>query len=228
MPPISDPVLAGHVAYAIQIMLYVNIIWSFVNLLPLWPLDGGQLFRLGLLQLTNPRRAERITHFVSLSLLAVALVAGLIMQSIFIVALAAFAAWRNVQALRGQVSSGAVRPVSQLAKKLVAEAEAAYAAGDFQEAARLCHQLRSLDNPATSTMEKTWQILGPATARLGEHDNALRFLKRAKPTPDVVEALVECYFQLDMNEELGALIASKDFQKLPAARRDEIRRVVEP
>jgi len=226
MPPVADPVMAGHVSYTVMILLYINIIWSFVNLLPLWPLDGGQLFRLGLLQFLKPRQAEKITHWVSLSLLAVALVAGILMKEIFLFALAAFGAWRNVQALRGQISSGTVRPVSEMAKKLVAQAEAAYAAEDYREAARLCHQLRSLDNPALSTMEKTWQILGPATARLGEHEDALRYLKRAKPTPAVIEAKVECYFQLDMDAELEALIVSKEFQKLPAPRREEILAVV--
>jgi hypothetical protein len=75
-------------------------------------------------------------------------------------------------------------------------------------------------------MEKTWQILGPATARLGEHADALLALKRAKRTPRVVEALIECYFQLDMKEELDALLESKEFSKLPAERREEILAVV--
>ncbi len=222
LPPIADPVMAGNVAYAVRILLYINIIWSVVNLLPLWPLDGGQLFRLGLLQFLTPRTAEKITHWVSLGILAPALLFGILTKSLFVFALAAFAAWRNVQALRGQISSGAVRPVSQMAKKLVADAEKAYAAGDYREAARLCHQLRSLDNPSPLTMDRTWQILGPATARLGEHQDALLYLKRAKRTPDVVEALIECYFQLDMKEELDELLASKEFSKLPATRREEI------
>ncbi len=226
MPPIADPVLAGRVEYTITILLWINIIWSFVNLLPLWPLDGGQLFRLGLLQFLTPRRAEKITHWVSLGVIAPALLYGIFTKSLFIFILAAFAAWRNVQAMRGEISSGAVRPVSQMAKKLVADAEAAYEAGDYREAARLCHQLRSLDNPSTLTMEKTWQILGPATARLGEHQDALNYLKRAKRTPRVVEALIECYFQLDMMEELDELLASKEFAKLPAERREEILAVV--
>ena len=37
----------------------------------------------------------------------------------------------------GQISSGTIRPVSQLAKGLVSDAEAAYAAGEYREAARL-------------------------------------------------------------------------------------------
>jgi len=228
LPPIADPVLAMRFADTVQMLLWVNILWSFVNLLPLWPLDGGLLFRLGMLQLTGPKTADKVTHGVSLGIIAVAFGAAYMMQSIFIFALAGFAAWRNVQALKGEVSSGAFRPVSQMAKTLLAQAEVAYAAEDYREAARLCHQLRALDNPDQTTMQRAWQILGPSMARFDDPDHALSFLKRAPPNADVVEGLVECYFQLEMHEELDALIASKDFGKVDLARREQILAVVEP
>ncbi len=207
---------------AVSMLLFVNIAWSFVNLLPLWPLDGGQLFRLGLLQLLPPRTAERITHVVSLGLVAVALLFAFLSSEMFVALLAGFAGWQNIRALRGDISSGAYRATSKQADALLARAKQAYTAGDFSETSRLCHQIRSLDNPSQKTTRDMWALLGASTARLGHHEEALRYLERAPLTPDVVEAKIECYFQLDRDQELDAILRSREFGKLPATRRDEI------
>jgi membrane-associated protease RseP (regulator of RpoE activity) len=44
------PLEAG---YAITMLLYVNFFWTLINLLPILPLDGGQIFR----DLAGPKRA---------------------------------------------------------------------------------------------------------------------------------------------------------------------------
>jgi stage IV sporulation protein FB len=36
---------ADFVVYALSIALWINVFWGLVNLLPLWPLDGGQICR---------------------------------------------------------------------------------------------------------------------------------------------------------------------------------------
>ncbi len=208
-------------------LLYINVFWSLVNLLPLWPLDGGQLFRLGLIQVLPPRLAERITHVVSLCLVAGALVIAYLLGEWFIGLLAGLAAWQNIRALRGDISSGAYRPVNKGAIELVKRAREAYAAADYREAARVCHQIRSLDTPPEAVMKETWALLGASTARLGEHEDALRFLGRAPITEDVVEARIECYAQLGREEELSRLLASRDFLRLPEARRKEILEALE-
>lgn len=214
-------------AQFVQLMLYVNIIWSFVNLLPVWPLDGGQLFRLGLLQVVKPGTADKITHYVSFPLLLVAVALAISWSSLFLGLLAAFGIWQNVRALRGEVSSGTVRPgASKEAKALLVEAKKAYAVGDYAEAARYCHRIREHSHVGESTLRETWAILGPATTRLGDHQAAIRFLERAPDTPDVIEAKIECLHQLDRRADLDALLASKAFGKLPAARRAEILGVI--
>jgi stage IV sporulation protein FB len=48
-----------------QTLIYINLVWSFLNLLPIWPLDGGQLTEVILGQV-NPRQAARWTHVISL------------------------------------------------------------------------------------------------------------------------------------------------------------------
>ena len=40
-------------------LVMINIVWSIFNLMPLWPLDGGQLTRLGILGLPLPQRAKK-------------------------------------------------------------------------------------------------------------------------------------------------------------------------
>lgn len=210
----------------VQLLLWVNILWSLVNLLPLWPLDGGQLFRLGLLQVLKPTTADRITHAVSLVLLLVAAGFAIYTESIFLGILVAFGIWRNVQGLRGDVSSGTVRHVNKEAKGLLEQAKQAYAAGEYREAARLCHMIRGASNVPDGVTRDMWAILGPASARVGDHEGALSALERAPMTPAVIEAKIESLFQLDRMEELERLLASSAFRALPAARRDEILAVV--
>lgn len=45
--------LAMELGYAITMLLYVNFFWTLINLLPILPLDGGQIVR----DLAGPRRA---------------------------------------------------------------------------------------------------------------------------------------------------------------------------
>ena len=46
-------------------MLWINIMWGLLNLLPVWPLDGGQITETVLSQV-NPYDGRRWTHIVSL------------------------------------------------------------------------------------------------------------------------------------------------------------------
>lgn len=50
---------------AVSFLLLINLVWSIVNLLPLWPLDGGQLLGV-LLSRASPRNGQRWAHIVAL------------------------------------------------------------------------------------------------------------------------------------------------------------------
>jgi Zn-dependent protease len=52
-------------------LFYINWLWPLLNLLPIWPLDGGQMTQVVLIQ-ANPRNGARWSHIVSM------LVAGLL------------------------------------------------------------------------------------------------------------------------------------------------------
>lgn len=211
--------------YLFSDLMFVNIGWSFLNLLPIWPLDGGLLYRTGLMQVARPLLAERITHITALVLLGGALF--LASGNTWIVILSAYFMWQNFQALRGEVRSGPVRSKNPEAKAMLARLQEAYDAGDFREAARLGQLLRQETTVSAPILKQTWALLGAATARLGQHQEALHYLQRAPLTRDVIEARIECYYALGLDNDLEAILASPEFARwVPDDRQQEILRVV--
>lgn len=75
------------VLHALSISLFVNIVWTVLNLLPILPLDGGQVFRdiLGPQKIQVARTVGAITAAI---LCAIALTAGLFIAAIIAGALA--------------------------------------------------------------------------------------------------------------------------------------------
>lgn len=71
-------------------------------------------------------------------------------------------------------------------------------------------------------------VLGLSSARIGEHRDALNYLRGQPLTPEVVEAHIESLFALGREAELDELLASDAFAALPAARRAEILAIVRP
>lgn len=58
------------VAYALSKLLYINFSWAILNLLPIWPLDGGQITR-ELCVLGSPRQGLVTSLWISLVVSAV-------------------------------------------------------------------------------------------------------------------------------------------------------------
>jgi stage IV sporulation protein FB len=52
---------------AVIFLVQINLIWSILNLVPIWPLDGGQLTRV-ILGMANPAHGPRWAHVISLLL----------------------------------------------------------------------------------------------------------------------------------------------------------------
>ena len=51
--------------YILRDLVFINLIWGLLNLLPIWPLDGGQMTEVVLNQV-NRREGTRWTHALSL------------------------------------------------------------------------------------------------------------------------------------------------------------------
>jgi stage IV sporulation protein FB len=84
---------------AIFYLLYVNIVWSLVNQLPIYPLDGGQISR-QLFTLWNQRTG--VLQSLQLSVGTAVLVAayGFLRQDFYIGLMFGFLAYGNIQAIQ--------------------------------------------------------------------------------------------------------------------------------
>lgn len=222
------PIASMGVRNVLDYFVWINLIWSIFNLLPMWPMDGGQLMRIGASKLFKPARGERITHIVSIAVIAlVALGSYMVQFGPMMLIILAMTAWQNLQALSNNRAAAPVRRESPLARELAQRAEHAYAAGDDDEAVRLSHQLRSESHVPPQLMARAWLILGVATTRKGDYAEALSYLRRAPDVPDVIEARAQCFYQLGLTEELEALVVSKAFARLPSDTRADIMRALE-
>lgn len=199
-------------------MVWLNIFWSLVNLIPMWPLDGGQLFRLGMMRVFNPARAEKVTHTVGIVLALAAIgAASALGFGRFAIVVAGLIGFANYQALRGDRSSGPVRSRNRFARGLAQEARAAFDAGDDATCIRLCHQLRSEPRIPSTVLADVWRMLGIATARQGNHREAVSYLRRAPLDAEVGETWLRCLLnEGDRNEEIAELLESDAWRRLGA------------
>ncbi len=84
-------------------LLWVNIFWGYINLMPVYPLDGGNVARYLLLQ-ADPWNGIRKSLWVSVVAGAIVAAAGLIlMRSVFIALLFGFLAFQSYQSMRGRM-----------------------------------------------------------------------------------------------------------------------------
>lgn len=85
--------------YAMQVAVFTSLGWGVLNLLPMLPLDGGQVMR-ELLPGTPQVRARRAA-IVSLVVIAVVAVAALYLRQTYALVLIVMIGYGNVTALRG-------------------------------------------------------------------------------------------------------------------------------
>lgn len=119
-------------AFAADVWVLVSLLWGVLNLVPILPLDGGQLFR-DLLPLARERRT-RVAHLVSVVLAGAGLVWALQRGDTWIALLSGLFGWMNLQALLAGGSDSAPNdqdaPTPATAQQLVLQAHRLLAAGD--------------------------------------------------------------------------------------------------
>lgn len=93
---LSIPQISGMGAYVLSVLIWINVFWSIMNLLPVHPLDGGQI--LG--SILGPRRM-RATAVIGLAVGGVVALYGLATGQIWIGILFGMLAISNWRRLRG-------------------------------------------------------------------------------------------------------------------------------
>jgi stage IV sporulation protein FB len=100
-PVVSLPASFGILNSFFMILLWVNIFWGLVNLVPVFPLDGGQVIRNILIQ-RDPWNGVRTSLWVSVAAGGImALIGFLALGSIYMAFLFGFLAFQSYQALQG-------------------------------------------------------------------------------------------------------------------------------
>jgi stage IV sporulation protein FB len=185
----AAPTIKEFVTY----LIWVNIVWSLVNLLlPIWPLDGGQLFHLALRRFMKEARAQQLALKVSIFVLVPAGILGVIyLRSFFLGLLTFFLLMNNVNALRSGgrlINRKAKTRANDFQQELFDEARAALQEADYREAYRLCHQLRSTGDMPAKMLEGVWEILAVSAIEMERFDEAKSYFKRAPDTEAVQRA----------------------------------------
>jgi Zn-dependent protease len=93
-----DPFTSKVANLMIYALVYVNVLWGLVNLLPVYPLDGGRVAR-ELLTLGNPRQGIVRSLELSIGVAAVAAVYAVTQQQLFTGVMFAMLAFSSYQAL---------------------------------------------------------------------------------------------------------------------------------
>ena len=206
-------------AITLHVLIYIGVYWSVVNLLPLWPLDGGQLFRIAARRFLPAPRAERLTHIVSIAVAAIgAISAFAVLQDMLVGLMAFYVGFMNVQRMMPAARIGSPRQQqtrNDHGDELLSEATQALAAGDPSEARRLCHQAKALGGVAASQLDATWTILTVASARLGEWQDALDYSLRAPRIAPVFASRIEALAALGRRDEARRELHAPDAPALP-------------
>ncbi|HEU5162316.1 MAG TPA: site-2 protease family protein, partial [Thermoanaerobaculia bacterium] len=92
----QDPMLAA----LIPLMIWANKVWAIFNLVPIYPLDGGQALQNLVRYMTTDRRAVGVSIVSSLIIGALVLATALFTRSFFLAILAAMLLMQNYQRWR--------------------------------------------------------------------------------------------------------------------------------
>ena len=97
--PFGGPILGD----LITSLLWVNIFWGFINLMPVYPLDGGNVARSILLQV-DPIAGVRKSLWVSVITGGlIALIAFFLLHSVYMAILFGFLAFQSYQSLQARI-----------------------------------------------------------------------------------------------------------------------------
>jgi len=206
-------------------LVWINLVWSVLNMLPLWPLDGGQLARLLILRLTTAATGEKITHILGIivAIVAVAL-AWVWLQAPFMMLIAALLGYENLKQLRSKGPSGAIRRRYTHTNSLLEAGWVALENDDYVEAERLGYQVRAEPNLSNTLDQKAWEVIALASLLQGKIDEGLKWAERATQSPRLVAACINGHLIKGDVEAARVLSRTRAFRKLPQPVKRELHR----
>ena len=102
----SIPFGGVFVAVLVAFLLSVNIFWGLINLVPVYPLDGGNVARYALMQ-SDPYGGVRKSLWLSVIAGAIVALVGLVfLRSVYMALLFGFLAYQSYQALQNRYGGG--------------------------------------------------------------------------------------------------------------------------
>jgi stage IV sporulation protein FB len=85
----------------VSILLWINVLWGLVNLMPVYPLDGGNIIRRLLIKV-DPLDGARKAHWIAIAAGGLLALAGFFLfRSIYLAVLFGYLAYLNYQTLHG-------------------------------------------------------------------------------------------------------------------------------
>ncbi len=165
---VPDPSLAR---YAFRSLIFVNLGWGLLNLLPVLPLDGGNIVA-SLLELAAPSRGRLLACYVSFAVIGLLFAVTVIFKQYPATILLFLLAFSTYQALRAEQQ----RPSSQSPERtspqdLVQQAFEALERGDGQAVIRAASELVAKAD-ATAELDEAFHLLAWGRLINGEPSEA--------------------------------------------------------
>ncbi|SCA63634.1 Uncharacterized protein SCG7086_AY_00060 [Chlamydiales bacterium SCGC AG-110-P3] len=177
-----DPLKMPIVTYITWVTVQINIFWTLINLLPVGPLDGGQLLRISFEWIFG-FRGIKYAHFVSiimgvgLGLLFMAIRLFLVGALFFILAFESYRAWRQVLLMSPEDQDEELQTLFRKAVELGDQ-------GRHKEAVAI---LKRVQNDAGHGVleHASGQMMASYLADDGRHREAYDLLKPYRPKLDM-------------------------------------------
>lgn len=206
-------------------LVQINIIWSFFNMIPLWPLDGGQLARIGILRFTNPNTGERAVHILGLVIAgACTFAAWALLNNGFMMLICVLLGYENYKHMRSRKPSGAIRKRYSHANSLLDNGWKALESAHYAEAARIGHQIRAESSLSQSLDKKAWELIALASLLQGKYEEGLKYAEHAPESPRLIAACINALLIQGKTESARALSQTRAFRKLPLKVKRELAR----
>jgi hypothetical protein len=207
-------------------MLWIGVVWSIFNLLPIFPLDGGKLTRLALLRIFGQDRGHKIAHISSLVFCAGGLAMAIVSKQIFLGFIVAYFAYQNWQLLQAGSGVFGARPAPRKpdpqSSALLMEAEDALEDGDYKEAQRLAYVARGIPGTTDQMEAHAWEFVCIAAQRFGQPSECERLASRAAQTPRLLQSLILAALARGDRATALGLTQNANFNKLPAQARQDL------